>query len=106
MVENFVTLFTRVGFFPGMNFLMDRELLVCVERLPALLTFVGLLSVCLLVRREGRLLAEGLPTLTAVVALMLGGSFPAFCELSFPKREVPNPLRGLPTLFRRCAFPG
>lgn len=98
MVENFVAFFTWVGFISGMNFLMDCEVFIFIERLPAFVTFVGLLGMCFLVHDEGRLLAEGLSTLTTVVAFMLG-SFPTSAELSFPREKVPNSLIGLTKIF-------
>lgn len=95
MVENFVTLFTWVGFFSGVNFLMYCKLFVCIERLPTFLTPVGLLGMCFLVHGEGRLLTEGFSTFTTVIAFILGGSFATFAEFSFPREKVPNSLIGL-----------
>lgn len=103
MVEDFVTFFTRVGFLSGVNFLMNRELFVFIERLPTFLTLIGLLGVCFLVHDEGRLLAEGLSAFTAVVALVLGGGFPTSVEFSFSREKVPSSLIGRSKLYWCCA---
>lgn len=98
MVEDFVTFFTRVGFLSGVNFLMNRELFICIEGLPTFVTLIGLLGVCFLVHGEGRLPAEGLSAFAAVVAFM-GGSFPTSVEFSFPRGKVPNSLIGFQSFF-------
>lgn len=103
MVEDFVTFFTRVGFLSGVNFLMNRELFIFIERLPTFLTLIGLLGVCFLVHDEGRLLAEGLSAFTAVVAFVLGDSFPTSVEFFFPRGKGPDSLTGLSKLYRCCA---